>query len=936
MKVLFLIALLSGIPFTSVDAEDSIPSRHKYDLKAVTSFDKELLSTATALPIEQTLIQYDTGERGFTSFEQWRECLQGRINGETNLPAFCSPCEADGKPKVNVLISDFQDTCLPYGEDAKYVFGEKLSIEKRQLRDNLLCEAYQSRNCGVLGNMSFELGESDPAKLKALKNQVESKRQQSRKAVDSSDQSNSPNSVSSFISNERYLSAFSAISYSLDETEGAQLSGRLSSRNNLQIARQWTGASRGELDSKILTGNKLPESYCIDYAQFMQTQQLPKSNEFLDDLSRVRDFKPEDWNFEKLFKKFETLSKGNPNFEILIKTNPDAQTIYHRMAFLQRNPIMKSIFMAGGSLEQKKNLFQIIQKLPRTNCTGKACAQSEADKKALKIYREAMRGYLRDGDNIASAAAGVQELTEFERVRSLLRASRGATTVEVLDSPDKPAEKQRYRSDGGEWRRFCDVRSVVKSESSAVMEELESALGIGKRNPREPEKDEEFSKLNETACSQPRKNLSGTQMVFTDYLKGKCDGNCTASQRTQFFRSFVREFPESTSNDLPEISYLLLLGENEGVPAISAESVRSINQIAASSSVARSDVTYVPASGGASSVAQSAPSLATPASAVSSSTPRSTAENTSASPQAVSSGVFSDGNTFVSTPIVNPIPAALAQGESEAKQIRDEISSLREVMQQDSANEGPQNSQAVSDLSARLASLEQKLLAREKENNELRQQLAKAEETKSENAQVAEAASLPQTTKERRSLPATVQSAAAGESTASNPVLSQAPIGPAALSNSSAGRGATNLVRGRSSSTNAALLSKYGAQSNAAQGGIVVASQTELQKRSEGFIVPLPVPLAEYELLAGNNQEAIKPYLERCRSIADGELCRLSISAPGAATPLEIFVTKNGNALSVVPMSGVFRGIASENLPEPVKAPERDRTLDGLRRELGQ
>jgi hypothetical protein len=66
-----------------------------------------------------------------------------------------------------------------------------------------------------------------------------------------------------------------------------------------------------------------------------------------------------------------------------------------------------------------------------------------------------------------------------------------------------------------------------------------------------------------------------------------------------------------------------------------------------------------------------------------------------------------------------------------------------------------------------------------------------------------------------------------------------------------------------------------------------------------------------------------------------GEVVRLTITAQGSESQMELFVLKNGDQISIVP-SNASRAIASESAPVPEVVPQRDNTLEQLRQELGR
>ncbi|MES2525685.1 MAG: hypothetical protein V4598_01305 [Bdellovibrionota bacterium] len=323
-------------------------------------------------------------------------------------------------------------------------------------------------------------------------------------------------------------------------------------------------------------------------------------------------------------------------------------------------------------------------------------------------------------------------------------------------------------------------------------------------------------------------------------------------------------------------------------------------------------------------------------------------------------------DTFVAP--IAPVPPAVAARdnlrsqvrttETESTAIRDELAGLRESFQRESAQPAAsRDNDLVRDLNARLGSLEERLETKDREATDLRRQLARAERRVQE--EVPAAARVPDSSDSvRRSAP--VVSGGTTGSTGGTPQGSVQTGGaqgtPQLGGGSSVGGGAASLARtgggttavapglrsGGGSSGNQALLSKYGVQSSSVQGGIVVANPSatinyqDLRTESADSIVAVPLSLADYNQIASSgNQDALRPYLDQCRALA-GDVCRLNVSAEGGGNPIELFVVKNGNEISIVPSTGASRGLASGAQPEPVRPLERDRTLDGLRKELSQ
>lgn len=893
-----------------------------------------VFTESTIKPLDIPMLRMDTGERNYESFDRWVECTRGRINHQPSLPSYCLPCTVGLPPETITLTSNMMDVCLPIGEDANLVFSENLTPAQKQERDDLICESYNEGKCGPMGSMGFSLGQNDFFS-----------RDNVRKRVGHLAKTNAEIAKASALRNERYLSAFAAIGYSQDNTEASEISGRYSSRRNLRADPELDQAAREPLDRGVLSGENLPQSYCIDYTQFTQSQQLPDSPEFFEDLSRMSSFRANDWDYGTLFERFNEITGHIQTLDQALEASPEAKKIYHRLSFLQRNPLIKGIFMANQADTEKEKLFRIIKQVPRITCKGSACAQIESEIAALQNYRRQMREFLRDGNNIRMSVRGAQRVTDFQSDRAVVRAEIESMTIEVLNEPGIDLSLQRYRRDPGEWSRYCDVRS--NSRRGSLLDELETELGT--RSPQNPTQDEAYKTLNETSCTQERANSAGQTMVFSTFLQGKCEGTCSPANRTELFREFLRSYPRRTSGeDRPEIGFLFLLGEDYKAPEMSQENYRNMNTISADAAVSRSPVTYNPQSLSSESATRIMASSPASPLATSSETVRPPIENQVPDMQ-------SPLNSFPQT-VIAPDAARLTSSEplgataasepieeesDAARALRDEISSLREVIAKDPQNGGPRTPQVVNDLTQRLAGLERRLETlrdTERENEELRNQIAESE-GRSARPRKVDSPSVANNNNNRRSAPALAQPGAQNGDMSGSAISAPLSGGNGQFVSSSVS-GRTSPASGARaviSSSNRDKLSGYGIQSSSVPGGIVIADTSstinyqELQNQSEGSSLSLPVELAEYNLIAANNTNAMRPYVDRCRALA-GEVCRFNISAPGAPDTLEFYVVKNAaneNDISIIPSRSRDRGPAS------VSVITRENTLENLRYELG-
>jgi hypothetical protein len=286
-------------------------------------------------------------------------------------------------------------------------------------------------------------------------------------------------------------------------------------------------------------------------------------------------------------------------------------------------------------------------------------------------------------------------------------------------------------------------------------------------------------------------------------------------------------------------------------------------------------------------------------------------------------------------PTAEVLRSTLSQNVTETKDIREQISSLRDVIKSEPVSN--RDTTAYKSLTDRLTALEGRLSSKEKENSELQEQLDRQLAEKTNSAAAVQPG--PSTVAGGNSSSAGLTSGQAsglvpqgGTDSGLSSLNTGGSSGIASLSSSAGALKSAPVI----SSGNAALLSKYGVQSGSVQGALIIANSSNtidyqnLRSQSADNVLPLSMTQEEFNLIAANDQAALGRYLDQVKAMS-GDVIRLEIRSQGEGNQMmEIFVLKKGDEISIIPGSHLpSRGIASE-LPTG-----REFTLNDLRNELG-
>ena len=875
-----------------------------------------------------------------SSFRSWQICHGAKINKQP-IPSDCD-CAPASLVVTDADRSMFIFTaCLPPRRDQNVVFNSRLTDDQKAERDRMLC------GC-ILNNQNAveNLFSNAPTRQSTdLVNMF-----MSLKAVGLVLTAREESGFS-----ETYSAGISATNIADSRSRATPLAGvyisnqSASNQSDLQTHTNTSHSAVGQLQmSQLLSVGDVDDQICLPYRDFLNHKQFSLNPNFQSQLDG--EFNESDWNYESLAARLPDASAQD---QFLYRDKVGA-----KLEFLINNPLLKNIFLSQGpgSSDTKKKLFLLLKRFyPRPQCSDVLCNHPDDMAQKAAIYKRELSQFLSRQTAIDNAQTG---LAFSAALASRARDAFGQTTARYASSdqmfPENPLARP-YQ----EWRSYCQIRMnpqpITASQEIGRLHAFERLIG---RNYRDPKKDEEYMRVNQEYCQSPRRNGSNTRMNFSQFRTQSCN----SIRHRECFAKFITAFPypgvfrdldtninyafkdgvRSPELDDVDSSAVIQIAANPHLRERSVADLRT-NNFSTNPTERYSQVTDVSALG-----ASSATAVVVPSSGTSSMNPASSRAVQPSSvpftPELIPS-VAGAGASVVAAPPRKPsteLRSQIKESDAFVDDIRGEISSLKSSLESPESAPAERKDTQLATLEERLAALEdleQRLAEELAKNVNLRRQLAETNALPSD--QVIEG---PSPNSPKSSSGNNLSRLAGAESSPSN-VIDQGTAGAPVSPLASLGRGNT-LSSGRNGPTPSGPTrspASFGIPSTSAQGGIVVANASseinyeELQNRSEGSRLSLPVELAEYNLIAANNQRALKPYIDRCLSLA-AEVCRFNISATGAPEPLEFFVVKSGvsgSEVSIVPASNASRGLASRVDSEPLTANGRENTLRGLRSEMG-
>ncbi|MES2525683.1 MAG: hypothetical protein V4598_01295 [Bdellovibrionota bacterium] len=727
-----------------------------------------------------------------------------------------------------------------------------------------------------------------------------------------------------------------------------------------------------QYDPNILIG-RTPSPSCVSMRDFRSYRQFPEDSKFYEDLLNPQHqrFESRAWSFPRLKDQLSDLCRDNHILTLdEAKNDPRTGWVVRRLDFLNRNPLLKNL-MSGTGRDGKEELFNLVMntfKPQDTSCTSgggvaHAC-QVQAVRKA-QSFRDGLLGIFRRPDVAQRVARESQlELTKsLETLPQIITKAHHIPTAEelrVFDPVEIRTLAQRRDAQGAsvevqnENDRLLRLRVSSMNQMCPTIETSNSLNGNYVVNELEGQwadeiQDPVFDQGTQSFANNPgfdefRNNIcnrgSGDERIsFEHFLQENCFGGRTCENPKAMF---IRRYPSGAGIDqamvFAEFSInapLKNLGER-AVTAVSKTSGQSYNDLVRNID---SDLQTTFSSSG-NSMSRTA-AVAPVSSGSQASTQNSTSSQTNPNPvlnPAITPEVFQ--------PVISPPPPEVRaevlrrevrESDSQAQEIRNEISGLRDVLRQGADSQNPQD-QNYQDLTSRFAVLERRLADAEKRKRDAETELRRIE------SQVVTPQAVTRVEPEvspslrrgttsgttsgggdvaRSSAPQVTSGSFSGGSEARN-------FAPTSVSSSSGVSGS------RGTQVNGALLAKYGVPAGlASSGAIIVASSDSqvdverLRGDSESSVLPLTITVDEFNRISSEGQGSIlAPYLDRVRAVP-GEVVRLNISTSDNRS-MELFVLKSDSGISIVQApTGATRGIASERGPREV-------TLDGLRNELSR
>lgn len=735
----------------------------------------------------------------------------------------------------------------------------------------------------------------------------------------------------------------------------------------------------------ILTGNAPPPS-CVSMRDYRSYRQFPEDAAFYRDLlsPQHQNFNSRDWSFPRLKEKLSDLCRDNHILTLdEAKNDPRTGWMVRRLDFMNRNPLLKNL-MSGTGREGKEELFNLVMdtfKPADPTCVQPSSTishqcQIQAVRKAqtfrdglLGIFRrpeiaervahesqEELTASLRTLPQIVTRAHHIPTAAElqvfdpstYQRIKQLQSDSHTHEHTEAEEAAERAEGERLLQLRVSSMNQMCPAIETTNSlNGNYVVNELEGQWAKEIEEPVWSEADQSFNNAGFQEFSSNICNRgSGDDRISFDQFKRD---NCTAPRTCDnAMADYIRRYPSGADVDqsivFAEFSIRAPVA-NLGTTAVAAvatssgqtlqEHVRSIGSNLQTTFSGSSD-------SGTSEISQRPP-------LVSPSTPQSAASAAQATQQIPA--------TFVPEQVIVPMtPQETAartevlqnqvrDTDDESRRIREEIGSLRDVMRERNENGNPDDGgRSMQDLNARLADLDRRLQESDRRKSsaeeELRRIALRNEELERTNGRVAQTQPPAPISRETQ-----ISSGGTGGG-----VARVAQIAPQSGAASGAGSGSPISSPGASrigptartpvSQSSKTLLAMYGVQAAFEQGGLIVSEPgstvdfLRLREDSAAATLPISLSLEEYNRISETNRESLRPYIDQCRALA-GNVCRLSISAVGTQTAMELFVLKSGNEISIVKTPGAARSLASRTPPVPEPVRVREATLDQLNTEIG-
>lgn len=868
------------IQLSSTLTESSLPTQILYDNKQLIRFTEE-----------------DEKFRLNESFSLWFLCHSAKT-ARQELPKECV-CELPATSTF--VIPDYMSaltTCEPNLIDRGIAYSSKLSDQQKALRDDGICKCINS------GSTIDSILETAPTQrdVKQLGSQLLSVFRRAnlnpRREIEFQQTYGSSLSIANLSTTSEGKTRMIGV-YTGDKAQHGkpEVTGGVSTEEVL----------RRHLDPSLFTDNQ-----CVPYTDFILHKQFSLDPNFYATFPST--FQESDWDYRSLLKSLGSASNVD---EVMADRNKSA--IIARMRFLNDNPIYKNLFSSSRGDKNKERLFNLLKtKYPKPACIDIFCSRDKNFYQQMTDFRNEVTSLFSDPAVMKSVHRGISVTSKLAD-QSIEAEELVSSTKAFSDHlKDLPASSQK-------WKAFCRLRDE-KSNKTVDEKQLNLALlpGIEKKFGRSfvnPSEDEEYARVNEQYCLQPRKSEDGkSKMLFADFKKTKCE----ALDHRACLKTFITAYPYAE-----KFKYLdtaineIFIKDGFTNPVLDGSQFQRAMAIGSNRELRETSIREL-ATGNYKSTDTSTPAASTALAGAppAQSTPRPsttpTLEPFQNSELAGFAGPISEASVAPAKP-EEVVREQLKHTDSDAQEIKNEISELRDSLEREGVKpENPEQSSLIRSLNERMLALEKKLATKEEEKRNLEEQLAQATKPASEgNRNVS--GNGPET---RGSF---TQAQKAEGSLSQAGAVSNLPAAglPSANTNTASSSRLTNELRNTKASSSvqsssSLMRSKYA--NNGDQGNAITVSSSGADPQSAPVSISVPFSSDEFKSLS---ESALEKYF----SGTDKPFVRVSLQDG------EAFLVRNGKSIEVIPLEeGVRRGIASVGIPEPEKEFERSARREDLER----
>lgn len=701
---------------------------------------------------------------------------------------------------------------------------------------------------------------------------------------------------------------------------------------------------------------------CISMASYLSYQQIPKEQEFFEDLAAMKDeINEDDWNISTLKKNYDIAHR---NAEAL-PDGKDRQTAFAkarglraRINFLKKNPLIGNVFslkpQSNAKINEaanlrKKELYRILKSELRPGISVNDYKNFQ--KKVSSVFSNIrVNALFRTNLND-------QTLAEFQGQEAILNTklptsqlalesklslmSQGQSEVKGCTGVNPRPSLAKCSADYLNYCRLVkDVNDGISKNSANLYSPSENMdLETLYDFDSDPEKNDGFKKFSDEVCKKKRTSRANSQlkMNFEEYRKSVCPENSAKVECDPAFQdSLVRKFMSDTKAEIPEggdpdvvmayeqtflgvltdlskveiepndmlevklgsVSYTDLSTQGYPSSSLSPAEITQLAAMASKSGEVEEKVAPFKASLDGVKEDVAAPALTTP--------------------------MFSSASTAAAPAVKDKEDKkTLEEVEEERSAIKqkirkgeDELEKARKVDDKGALAEMEKRLQTLTDLLAKNEQDYKKLYEereREKEKGEFTKSKSKkkgstgivdegSEEDKSVGGKVVKTPS--SGGEDGGAFGRTPASVPEGNFVSTDGNFAASKVGGSARAAVSAGK-----IKGGTGLFNAALLEKYGiVLDGPTEGTVLLAPEKgdkELKKitsAQEGQSIPLVVSQTQYEGIKTNDLDTLKDIYDKKLKDVGGSVVKLSVTSSSGGEPLVFFAIREGGKVVFQPL----------------------------------